>query len=170
FFRRRRLERDLETEIAFHEEMSRASGNAVGLGNRVRVKEDTREVWRWQFVEGAWRDAAYGTRRLGQAPLFTVAAVLTLALAIGANAAIFTLVHRVVLNPLPYPDSDRLVDLDHAAPGADFSAGLPMTLGLYFHYKDRARTLEEIAIYETADATLTGTGEPERIRVTWATP
>jgi hypothetical protein len=110
-FRRHRLERDLEAELAFHEEMAAARGNPIRLGNRTRVKEEAREVWRWVLVENAWRDVRHATRRLCQAPGFTIAAVLTLALAIGANAAIFTMVYRVLLNPLPYPNSDRLTSL-----------------------------------------------------------
>jgi hypothetical protein len=63
------------------------------------------------------RGLTHAARRLLRSPTFTAATLTTLALAIGANVAIFTLVNRVVLNPLPYPDSDRLIDLDHAAPG-----------------------------------------------------
>ena len=64
--RRRRLERDLETELAFHEEMAAAKGNPIRLGNRTRVMEAARDVWRWRLVENAWRDvvtAAAGCAR-----------------------------------------------------------------------------------------------------------
>ena len=167
--RRRRLERDLDAELAFHEEMSQAKGNSIHLGNRTRVKEVARDVWRWQIVEDSWRDTVQGVRRLRLSPAFTVTVVLTLALAIAANAAIFALVHRVVLNPLPYPESDRLIDLDHGAALINVPSGMGMKVGLYFYYKDRARTLDEIAIYNTGEATLTGDREPERVRVTRTT-
>jgi predicted permease len=94
---------------------------------------------------------------------------MTLALAIGANVAIFTLVNRVVLSPLPYPESQRLIDLDHAAPGLNAPSGVAMTLGLYYYYRDSARTLDAIALYDTSETTLTGSGEPDRIRAVRAT-
>ena len=109
-------------------------------------------------------------RRLRRSPAFTLASLLTLALAIAANASIFAVVHRVVLNPLPYPESDLLIELDHGAHRLRLEAGFGITSGLYLHYVDRARTLDGAAAYRTFDATLTGDGDPERIRVARATP
>src|SRR5215813_9576000 len=91
--RRRHLEQDLEAELAFHEEMAASKGNEIRLGNRGRIKEEAREVWRWSAMENAWRDVVHAVRRLCRTPGFTIATILTLALAIGANAAIFTMVH-----------------------------------------------------------------------------
>jgi len=115
------------------------------------------------------REITHATRRLLRSPAFTLATLTTLALAIAANVAIFTLVNRVVLNPLPYPQSERLIDLDHAAPGLNVPSGVAMTLGLYYYYRDSARTLDAIALYDTLESTLTGSGEPDRIRVVRAT-
>lgn len=115
------------------------------------------------------REITHATRRLLRSPAFTLATLTTLALAIGANVAIFTLVNRVILNPLPYPESERLIDLDHAAPGVNAPSGVAMTLGLYYYYRGSARTLDAIALYDTGEATLTGSGEPDRIRVVRAT-
>src|SRR5262245_4321089 len=129
-------------------------------------RQDTPKL-RW--IEDAWRDATQGFRQLQRSPAFTFAAVLTLALAIGATASIFALVERVLLNPLPYPQSDRLITLDHGAAFLNLPSGIGMTIGLYQHYLDRARRLEGVAIYRTDEFTLTGGGEPERIRVTSAT-
>jgi predicted permease len=112
----------------------------------------------------------YAARSLRRSPGFTAAAVLTLSLAIGANIAIFAVVKSVVLNPLPYPDSGRLVELDHGAERLNIPSGMGLTPGLYYHYFERSRTLESIAIYQTDDATLSGSGEPERIQVARATP
>ncbi len=108
-------------------------------------------------------------RRLVRAPVFTLAAALTLALAIGANAAIFAVVQRVVLNPLPYPESDRLVRLDHGMARINILSGIGMTSGLYYQYQ-RARTLDGLAIYRAGESTLGGRGEPERIQVARTTP
>jgi putative ABC transport system permease protein len=111
-------------------------------------------------------------RRLVRSPAFTIAAVLTLALAIGANASIFAVVERVLLNPLPYPDSNKVIDLDHGATpsGRNVPSGIQMTPGLYYEYLDRARTLENVALYRTDEQTLTDGGEPERIRIARVTP
>src|SRR5688572_9906153 len=116
------------------------------------------------------QDLQYAARRLRRSPAFTLATVLTLALAIGANASIFAVVERVVLNPLPYPESDRLIELDHGALVLKVAAGFGTTPGLYFHYVERSRTLEAAAIYRAAELTITGDGEPARIRVARATP
>jgi predicted permease len=112
----------------------------------------------------------HAARRLARAPAFTLAVMLTLALAIGANASIFAVVSRVVLNPLPYPQADRLIELDHGALSLNLPAGMGMTSGLYFHYADRSTTLERSAIYRRENATITGAAEPERIPVVRATP
>jgi putative ABC transport system permease protein len=84
--------------------------------------------------------------------------------------AIFTVVYRVVLNPLPYPGSGRLVELDHGAPGGDISSGIVMSLGLYHQYLDRARTLDGVALHQMTELTLTGSAEPEQVWVIRATP
>jgi putative ABC transport system permease protein len=119
------------------------------------------------------REVCYAARRLVQTPAFTIASILTLALGIGANTAIFAVVERVLLNPLPYPQSDRLVDLDHGATtssGRSVPSGIQMSAGLYYHYMERARTLESVALYRTSEQTLTDGGEPERTRVARVTP
>jgi putative ABC transport system permease protein len=109
-------------------------------------------------------------RRLWRSPAFTLASVLTLALAIGANAAIFAVVERVIINPLPYPESDRLIDVDHGSVAFKVQSGMRMTSGMYFMYQERARSLTAIAIHASSDRTLVGDGEPERLRVTATTP
>jgi len=119
------------------------------------------------------REIRYAARRLAQSPSFAVASILTLSLAIGANTSIFAVVERVLLNPLPYPSSDQLIDLDHAAitsAGRSVPSGIQMSAGLYYHYMERARTLESVALYRSGEQTLTDRGEPERIRVARVTP
>lgn len=116
------------------------------------------------------QDVRHAARRLAHSPAFTSASILTLALAVGANTAIFAVVERIVINPLPYPDSDRLFELDHGSAALRMTAGMGTTQGLYYHYQERARAIESMALYRTSDQTLTGDGNPERIRVTRATP
>src|SRR4030081_1088649 len=102
-----------------------------------------RHTWRLRLLEDVWRDAFYSIRQLRRRPSFTLAAVLTLALAIGANASIFAVVQRVVLNPLPYPDSDRLIALDYGMPARNLPSGMStMTWQLYHELADEARTLD----------------------------
>ena len=85
-------------------------------------------------------ETRHAMRRLVKNSGFTVAAIFTLALGIGANTAIYSVVYSVVLSPLPYPESERLVWLDHAAAGIGTEKGLDMTNGLYVHYGERSRT------------------------------
>jgi putative ABC transport system permease protein len=121
-------------------------------------------------LERLWQETRYAGRRLFRSPAFTVATVSTLALAIGANGSIFAVVERVVLNPLPYPESDRLIVVDHGAERLNLPSGLNFTPGLYYHYAERAHTLDGIALYNADELTLTGDGQPERIPVVRATP
>jgi putative ABC transport system permease protein len=117
------------------------------------------------------QEIKHAARRLVRTPLFSAAAALTLALAIGANASLFTVVHRVVLNPLPYPDSARLIALDYGVPVRNVPSGMnSMAWQLYYQLADHAQTLESVAVYDSGATTLTGRDEPERIRVTRATP
>lgn len=117
-----------------------------------------------------FKDLRYAVRSLRRAPGFATAVFLTLTLAIGTATSIFTVLERVVLNPLPYPDSDRLIRVEHQVPRVAAPSFPTIPLGLYFLYGDRARTLESIAAYRRDAVTLTGTGEPERVAMLWTTP
>jgi len=104
----------------------------------------------------------HALRRLVQFPLFTVVAVLTLAIGVGANVAIFAVVYGVLLKPLPYPEADRLVAVDHTAPGVNIqSAGSAPFL--FFTYQDRAKTLQQIALWQAGTTSVTGLAEPEQV-------
>jgi putative ABC transport system permease protein len=112
-------------------------------------------------MEHLTQDLQYATRRLFKSPAFTLVAVLTLALGIGANSAIFSVVNGVLLKPLPYPESDRLVGVYHTSEGARAVMSGP-------NFTDIARaatTLESIAAVSTTRMILTGEGEPERLSV-----
>jgi predicted permease len=138
-----------------------------GYASATRTNDSVQKAGGMDRMSQELRHAA---RRLLRSPAFTLTAVATLALAIGANAAIFAVVERVVLNPLPYPQSDRLIELDHGSVGLRVGSGLGNTPGLYFHYSERSRVLDSAALYRSVDRTISGDGEPERIRVTRATP
>ena len=102
------------------------------------------------------------TRRLLSAPSFTIIAVITLALGIGANAAIFSVVRGVLLKPLPLDDADSLVGVWHTAPGLGFPL-MNQGPATYFTYRDSNRTFEEIGLWDNTTVSVTGSGEPERI-------
>src|SRR5919106_3840336 len=107
-------------------------------------------------------------RSLAKMPLFTGMAVLTLAIGIGANTAIFSVVEGVLLKPLPYPRSDELVALDHAAPGVN----LPRTGAApfqYFTYREEGRVFQDVGLWNTGTVTVTGLGEPEEVRTLFVT-
>jgi hypothetical protein len=113
-----------------------------------------------------WRDQFRQVmRRLARAPMFTAITLVTLAVSIGANAAIFSVVEGVLLKPLPYPHSDELVGLWHVAPGlkaGDFN--LNMSPSMYFIYREQNRSFTDIGLYHTNTVTLTGVAEPEQLR------
>jgi len=103
-------------------------------------------------------------RRLFRAPLFTVVAVVTLGVGIGANAALFSVVYGVVLKPLPFHQPERLAGVWHRAPGVGDDS-IPMGPAFYFTYRDESRVFEELGLWSDRAASVTGAGEPERLDV-----
>jgi hypothetical protein len=101
-------------------------------------------------------------RRLLRAPLFSAVAILTLAVGIGANTAIFSVVNGVLLKPLPFRDSGSLVSVWHQAPGINIPR-LNMGPTNYFIYREENRVFEDIGMWDGTSVTITGTGEPDRV-------
>jgi putative ABC transport system permease protein len=108
-FRRRRLAQDLETELAFHREMSAAGGNPIPLGNAGVIKEQAFDLWRFNGVENLWRDLVYAVRALRKSPGFVLAALLSLGLGIGVNTAMFSLAVEFLLSEPSVRDAKSLV-------------------------------------------------------------
>ncbi len=106
--RRGRLQQDLESELAFHAEMSREHQNPVGLGNLSVVKEHAFDLWRFNLLENFWRDLIYAGRGLRRSPALVASALLSLGLGIGASAAIFQLLDAVRLRNLPVQKPQEL--------------------------------------------------------------
>ncbi len=143
--------------------MTRAPREHRAAARRV----ETRRTPLWV---GAGQDLRYGLRRLIRRPAFSLGALVTLGLGIGAVTAVFTLVHGVVLNPLPYPESDRIVRIDHGAAGMGIDRGLGVTFGFYRFYAEHLHTTQAMAMYQSEDLTLTGTGDPVRLNGARVTP
>jgi predicted permease len=180
-FSRRRIYGDLSDEIREHlhekvEElvaggMSRKDAEAAArreFGNVTLIEEDGRGVWRWPSVEDFVQDIRYALRMLAKAPGFTIIAILTIAIGIGANTAVFSVVNSVVLKPLSYPHSEELVSLHQVAPGAaglaDFETGLHLSPSMYVTYAEQTRTFQSVGVWNTGTANVTGLAEPERVR------
>jgi predicted permease len=107
-------------------------------------------------------------RSLARMPGFTVVAALTLAIGIGANTAIFSVIDSILLKPLPYPKSEDLVVLDHAAPGVNLpSAGAAPFQ--YFVYREEGRVFQDVGLWNTGTVSVTGLAEPEEVRTLFVT-
>jgi len=181
-FTRRRLYNDLSDEMQQHLEekveeliangMSKKEATAAArreFGNLSLVEENGRDVWRWLSIENFFADVRYGLRMLGRNPVFTVVGLLTIAIGIGANAAVFSVVNSVLLKPLNYPKSEELVSLHQIAPGAaglaDFENGLLLSPSMYFTYAENNRTFQALGVWDRGTASVTGLSEPEQVRM-----
>jgi putative ABC transport system permease protein len=107
-------------------------------------------------------------RSLAKMPLFTAVAVVTLAIGIGANTAIFSVIEGILLKPLPYPRSDELVVLDHSAPALNLPrvGAAPF---LYFTYREDGQVFQDVGLFDTGTASVTGVAEPEEVRTLYVT-
>ncbi|HEX5421210.1 MAG TPA: ABC transporter permease, partial [Gammaproteobacteria bacterium] len=107
----------------------------------------------------------YVLRGLRRSPLFTLVAVLTLAICSGADTAVFSVVDGVLLKPLPYPKANELVAVWHSAPGAQFDGDrLPTSASMFFTYAEHNRVFQSIGVWTLASVTVTGFSEPEEVR------
>ena len=161
-FLRRRRHRELSEEIQAHLDEKIDELEAGGMspeearyaarrefGNVGLAEENSREVWRWPLLEDFLADVRHGLRALGSNPVFTAVGLLTIAIGIGANAAVFSVVNRVLLKPLNYPKAEELVALHQTAPGAaglaDFENGLLLSPSMYFTYAEQNLSLIHIS-------------------------
>ena len=116
------------------------------------------------------RDFRHAARGLARTPGFTFVVVATLALAIGANATIFSVVRPVLLDPLPFPNADRLIHIGGTAPGTDLPEEFGVPDELYFEYRENIPALEDAALYGTGSSTTRAEGQVDQLFVTQATP
>ncbi len=177
-FHRRRRQADFSAEIQAHiafetdrlreEGLSPSEARAAALrkfGNRLAAEERFYERSRTIWMEDIRKDLRYAVRALLRAPTFAITAIVTLALGIGANTAIFTVADAVLLRPLPFPEPDRVVALYEKLPGADESP----SAADYIDYKHQTKSFESLAAYRVNPVNLSGQNRPERVDGTTVT-
>jgi putative ABC transport system permease protein len=181
-FRKQGFDAEMNEEMRSHVEMQTQENIEAGMkpekarqvalrqfGWVESIKETCREQRGFGWIEDVGQDIRYGARMLRKNPGFASVAVLTLALGIGANTAIFSFLNAVLLRPLPYPDASRLVRIASINPTlgiGDSRSSDPNILD----WKERSRSFEKFAAFQEWDGVLTIRGRSESVRVNWATP
>jgi predicted permease len=143
------------------------------FGNVALIQQHSREEWQWAALESILADLKLTLRRLGKSPGFAATVILTLAIGIGANTAVFSVINSILIKPLPYPRSEQLVALWLNAPGAgglsNFQSGLRLSPSMYFTFREHNRTFESLGIWATDSANVTGLAQPEQVHVALVT-
>ena len=182
-FRKERVRQELDQELTGFLEMAAEEKMKQGMSRKdahrtVRLEqgslEGTKEVVRiagWEsFVETCWQDLRFAARTLRKSPGFTAVAVLTLALGIGANTAVFTVVNGVLLQPMPFPEADRLFLVSLAPRGGPFEWQPGISDRDYLAFRDQDQAFENVASFtKGTTANLTGAGDPVQIPVAYVT-
>ena len=182
-FNRRGAGEQLDAELRFHVENQIAENRAAGMsdvearnaalrsfGNPALLRDQSRASWAWNWLESVWRDFYYSVRTLRRAPGFTAVAIIVMALGISANVALFTVVRSVLLKPLPFEDSDRLLMLYESRHGVrDHDGGIihnSVSGGIFKEWKKYNQSFEQIAIVRTGEIELSGSAGqlPERLK------
>ena len=172
---------EIDEEMRFHLAMETEQNVRAGLspqdahrdamlafGGVLRHQEGMRDEQPARRFERILLDVRFALRMLRKTPGFTVAAVLTLAVGIGGNTAVFSAVNGVLLRPLPYPEPDRLMTIAHTTRGGDLPAKITSSSATWVAYAP-AKSFVSTALYETGKVTLTGRDVPERVPVAYAT-
>jgi putative ABC transport system permease protein len=140
------------------------------FGNVEAMKELYRDQRSLPFIETLVSDTRHALRRLRKAPAFSAAVILTLAMSVGANTAIFGVIDSILIRPLPYPGADDIVGISHTAPGVPaFSGSFGSSASMYFTYREENRTFQQIGFWSSGGATVTGIAEPELPRALFVT-
>jgi putative ABC transport system permease protein len=176
------MESEMDAELLFHMEayaedlmhggVPRAEAlrrARLEFGGVERAKEECREARGANILESMIQDVRYGLRMLAKKPGFTAVAILTLALGIGANTAIFSVVNAVLLRPLPFPEPERLVSV-HGTDLRNNERGRPLSYPDFADLRAQTHTLQSVAVYDTTTFTLTEVGEPVHLQASEASP
>jgi predicted permease len=173
-FRRTKTESELDSELRFHLESQVENNIRAGMspeaarqsalrefGGVELAKEECRDERGTQFLENLWKDVRFGARMLRKNPGFTTVAVLTLALGIGANTAIFSVVGAVLLRPLPYPNHAKLLHVNETHFGS--TASTNFTYANFLDLQRNTKLLDNVAAYRPWTFNLTGDGDAEQV-------
>jgi putative ABC transport system permease protein len=179
-FARRKAQRELDTELRDHLDRQIAENRAAGMtsgearaaalrtfGNPALLRDQARATWSWNSVEMLFRDLAYGIRTLRRTPGFTIIAILVMALGIGANIALFTVVRGVLLRPLPFQDPSRLLMLyETGMKENDPPSYNVVAPGIFAEWKQHNHSFESLALEQDGDFSLAGSGGqlPEKLQ------
>ncbi len=174
------LERELQSDLELEEEEQRANGLSVeesrhaarrAFGNTTLIREHLHEAWGWAPVERLLQDARYAMRQLWRSPGFSIVAMMTLALGIGATTAIFTLVYDVMLRPLPFAQPDRMVTIEEkVAEWSNLYPTLPVSANHFTFWQQHNRSFNSMAIMEQFSVPLGTGGRPLQVEALSATP
>jgi hypothetical protein len=174
------LKRELQSDLELEEEEQRANGLSGeearraarrAFGNTTLIREQIHEAWGWAPVERLLQDARYALRQLWRSPGFSIVAMMTLALGIGATTAIFTLVYDVLLRPLPFTQQDRLVTIEEkVAEWSNLYPTLPVSANHFTFWQQHNRTFDSMAIMEQFSVPLGTRGRPLQVQALSATP
>ena len=179
-FSRRRIYNDLSAEIQAHIEekadelvtsgMPRKEATAAArreFGNVTLMAEDSRAVWQWPSIESFFADVRYGARMLRRNPSATAVMVFTLALAIGATTAIFSVVYGVLVRPLPYADSSRIMAVFEVSSNGGWSH---LADPNFDDFRDQNRSFQTMAKYNSDVVSVSGASQPSRTMVSSVSP
>ncbi len=177
FFHRDRFTQKLSDEIRFHLDEQMEENIAAGMspdearhaaerrfGNSTLVKEETRATWGWTWLEEITQDLRYGLRLLRKSPGFTAVAVLTLALGIGANTAIFSVVNAVLLKSLPFKDPEQLVMVWNRGAAAAGGDRTPLAVSDLLDWRAQNRSFADIAAFQWDSFNYAGGDLPEQLQ------
>ncbi len=173
--RKRDRETDLERELRSHLEQEAEEWRQAGLsstdaryaaqralGNTAFIKEEVRLAWGRRKLEQLAQDIRYALRGMYRSPGFTTTALLSLALGIGANTAIFTVVNAVLLKPLPFPEPGRIVQLWETKPAKGTTRNVINPFN-FLDWQERTRSFEAMAAVQPTTTNLTGGGDPQAV-------
>jgi putative ABC transport system permease protein len=181
-FSRQRIEAELLEEIRGHldERVEELVSRGIPLqdavhqarrefGNMTLIEEQARDVWKWRWIEDLFSDTRFALRQLRKSPAFALAGAVTVALGIGTNTAVFSVVNSVMLRPLPFPAPDRLVSVwprGDAGPAGPYHVSYPN----FFDFRNENSVFDHLVSYRSTPISLTGFGEPVQLRgeiVSW---
>ena len=179
---RRQAEEDLDQEFRLHLELECERHVAAGLsesaarrvarrklGNATLIRERTRDVWGWRWLDDLARDVRHSVRGLGRSPGFAATVVVVLALGIGANTAMFGIVHGMLIRPLPYPEADAIVRVGHVS-AASWPAQVVVSNLTLPRLQEEAESFEQLAAYVPRSPTWSGPEGPRTLQGAMVSP